>query len=237
MLSTKMQEVADHFNLNWQDYKSYVQRNQLCHKEMYAALSKFLQEQKGKQDFSFVDMGCGDCSGIASVLLPYSVKKYIGVDIANAVLSMAPANTAELTCKKKFILANMANAIKQIPPVDIIFSSYAIHHLTYQEKFDFIFDCKNVLNPGGFLLMIDGVKERNQTRYEWLNAYEAYLKRIFPNITQADLTLQMQHPRSSDYPESISTFEFFSYQLGWASFQVLAQIGSTVFILFGKGTE
>ncbi|MGC1182065.1 class I SAM-dependent methyltransferase [Legionella sp.] len=233
MLSDNMKEVAKYFNNNWQHYKSYVAQNKLCHNEMFALLNQFLHQHVKGRPISFVDVGCGDGSIIKPVLQDNLIKNYIGIDIAEEVIKMAPPNLAQLDCEKQFILESMITAIKHLPSsVDIIFSSYTVHHLSYQEKFNFIQDCKNKLASGGFFLMIDGILDENQTRNQWLHAYEEYYREIFPNITAEELKHVMEHSYSSDYPENIHTFERISQIQGWKNFHIVVKIGLLAFLVF-----
>jgi cyclopropane fatty-acyl-phospholipid synthase-like methyltransferase len=235
MLPDNMKEVAEYFNENWQHYKNYVANNKLCHNELFAALNQFLHQKMAGKTFTFVDVGCGDGSMIEPVLLNHSIKSYIGIDIAEEVIRMAPDILAKLHCEKHFIPQNMLTSIKYLPsPVEIIFSSYSVHHLSYQEKVSFIHDCKNKLLPGGFFLMIDGIREENQTRTQWLQAYEEYYSETIPNITSEQLESAMKHPTRSDYPEAISTFEGIAQIQEWSDFNVLIKLGLLSFMVFSK---
>ena len=233
MLPVNFHEVAEYFNDNWQDYKSYVAQNRLAHREMLSLLNQFLHDNMRDSPFSFVDVGCGDSSSIGSVLLDNPINKYIGIDIAGEVLKLAPDNLANVNCEKEFIFDDMTKAIKGLQsPVDVIFSSYTVHHLSYQDKFNFIQECRGKLRAGGFFIMVDGVLEENQTRNEWLLAFEDHYKLIYPDITPEEMTQFMKHPRASDYPENIKTFEKIAYQTGWNNFRVLNKIGLLVFMVF-----
>lgn len=228
-------EVGAYFNTNWQRYKDSVNKNMLYHLEMYTALNQFLQDHIGERPFSFVDIGCGDGSSIEPVLAEKSIQQYIGIDAAEDILEIAASNLERLNCEKKLILGDMIQAINQLPlPVDIIFSSYAIHHLSSQEKFDFIKACKDKLLPGGYFLMIDVIREENQTRDEWLDAMEARFTLFNPDLPQDDIKSRMIHPRAADYPENILTFETFSRDHEWRSFQILVKKNMYAFMVFEK---
>lgn len=224
-----------YFNANWQPYKDSVKKNMLFHKEMFLALNQFLKQNMEGRDFSFVDVGCGDCSSIEPVLIDKPITKYIGIDAAEDVLKMASSNLAKLSCDKKFISEDMTTAINRLSsPVDLIFTSYAVHHLSSQQKFDFILNCKNKLTPNGFLLMVDGVREKNQTRDEWLNALEARFKLIHPEMTDDELINRMGHPRADDFPEEISVLDSIANKQGWSNFQVVVDKGICAFMVFSK---
>lgn len=235
MSSNTMNEASTYFNANWQRYKDSVSKNMLFHREMFNALNQFLSEYMQGQNFSFVDVGCGDSSSIEPVLVNKSIKKYIGIDAANNVLKMASTTLAHINCDKEFIAEDMTTAISRLSsPVDIIFTSYAVHHLSPQEKSNFISDCKSKLANNGFLLMVDGVLEANTTRAEWLDALEARFKITDPEIPQEEIKIRMEHPRANDYPEEISQFAAIAKTQGWRNFHVLVDKGIFAFMVFTK---
>ncbi|QMT59869.1 class I SAM-dependent methyltransferase [Legionella sp. PC997] len=230
-----MTTVSEYFNENWQRYQSTIKNNTLYHREMVQALQRFLSTHIGNRSFSFVDVGCGDSSTVASVLSATSIERYIGIDAAPDVLKMAENTLALLPCKKEFIADNMTVALPRLSvPVDVIFTSYAVHHLSLQDKINFIATCKQKLNPNGYLLMIDGVLQLDQTREEWLNALKSRIVESNPDITNDEIIARMEHPRADDYPESIDTFAQIAQQQSWSNFQVLVDKGIFAFMAFSK---
>lgn len=224
--------ASSYFNENWKKYQGSIRKNTLYHREMSETLNTFLTALPSS--FSFVDIGCGDASTIAPILLDKPIKKYIGIDAAPEVLKLAEANLGEIKCDKEFICDNMTNAIVKLsPPIDIIFTSYAAHHLTYQQKFDFIFNCKKILKNKGFFIMIDGVLKPHQTRDEWLDELENRIKTTQP-MTSEELKFRMQHPRQDDHPESIATFEKIAKTQQWKKFDVLFEKDIFAFMVFTK---
>lgn len=233
--SDDVNSASAYFNENWQRYQRSVQNNTLYHLEMLAALKQFLIENIGTRSCSFVDVGCGDSSTVAPILADQPITKYIGIDAAVDVLKMASNSLTHLECKKEFIADNMTTAIPRLSsPVDIIFTSYAVHHLSLQEKFNFIENCKQKLNHNGFLLMVDGVLKENQTRDEWLNALQERMKTTIPDLTSDDLVFRMRHPRADDFPDSIETFSKIAQKQAWKSFQVIVDKEIFAFMVFAK---
>jgi precorrin-6B methylase 2 len=226
--------ASQYFNENWKKYQQSIKNNTLYHKEMSAALDAFLVEHVSSHPFSFVDVGCGDASTIISVLTGKSIKQYIGIDAASAVLTIAAENLQVLNCKKEFICDNMVDAILQIPSsIDVIFTSYAVHHLSHQQKFDFVQACQHKLSNQGFLIMVDGVLNENQTRDEWLNALESRIKSTQP-MSSEELAFRMQHPRKDDFPEEIATFQKIANTQHWKNFEVLVKKEIYAFMVFSK---
>ncbi len=230
-----MTTASEYFNENWQRYQSTIRNNTLYHREMLQALQKFLSTHIGSHPFSFVDVGCGDSSTIVSVLAATSIKKYIGIDAAQDVLKMAEHTLTSLDCEKEFIADNMTAALPRLSaPVDVIFTSYAIHHLSLHDKNNFIAACKQKLSPNGFLLMVDGVLKQNQTRDEWLDALRSRMLESNPDIDGDEIIARMEHPRVDDYPEKIDTFAHIARQQSWNNFQVLVDKGIFAFMAFTK---
>lgn len=234
-MSNEINTASAYFNKHWQRYRSSVEHNTLYHREMLSALRQFLKVNMQGRAFSFVDVGCGDSSTIAPILADTSVKKYIGIDAAADVLKMAANSMMPLKCEKQFIADDMTNAINQlVSPVDIIYTSYAVHHLSATDKMSFIADCKRQLVPGGFLLMVDIVRRKNQTRDECLSALERRMQITIPNVTAEEITERMQHPRADDFPELIDNFEEVAHEQAWQDFKVLVDKGIFVFMVFAK---
>jgi SAM-dependent methyltransferase len=233
--SPKVNTASAYFNKNWEWYQRILKNNTIYHREMVFALREFLSTRMEGRAFSFVDVGCGDGSQLAPILTEYSLLKYIGIDAAKDVLAIAADNLAVLGCEKEFIAEDMLAALSALSsPVDIIFTSYAVHHLSLQDKKRFIVLCKEKLNPQGFLLMVDGVLKPNQTRDEWLDALEKRMEETITDVPVDEISSRMAHPRADDYPESIETFEKIAKQTLWKNFEVLVDKGIFSFMVFSK---
>ena len=135
----EMNVSSKYFNDHWQQYQDVLNNNTLYHREMMTTLDDFLNNHFGAQPFSFVDVGCGDSSTVLSVLKDKDLAEYVGIDAAHDVLTYAEKNLKIINCKKEFIAKDMQNAIRELSfTYDVIFSSYAVHHLSLQEKAEFI---------------------------------------------------------------------------------------------------
>lgn len=226
--------VGNYFDANWSRYLQNVRNNALYHTEMFATLDTFLKQQA--KDITLADLGSGDSSAIVEVLKNNTIKCYIGVDTAPGILEQAKNILADVTCKKQFMCEDMANAVNKLPvPIEIIFTSYALHHLSYADKVKFIQDCQNKLTPGGYFIMVDGVLAPNQTRDEWLDGLQNRLHDASPNLTTEELDHLMEHPRQDDFPESIATFREIAKQQNWKQFDVWVDKEMYAFMVFGKG--
>jgi SAM-dependent methyltransferase len=231
-----MDTVGAYFNQNWQRYLNTIKNNTLYHKEMLHALDKFLATTWANKEFTFADVGCGDARTVFPILSQYQIKKYIGIDAAPDVLKMAEEMLAPLKCDKEFMAENMCSAITHLSSkVDIIYTSFAVHHLSLQEKTDFIAHCYEQLNSEGYLLLIDGVlSSSQQTRAEWLDVLQGRIAETHPEIDESELITRMEHPRAADFPESIKTFTEIAQRQSWSKFEVLFQQDIFAFMLFKR---
>ena len=221
LLAQTSQEVGAFFNENWEFYNRTVKSNILCHEKMFATLDVFLRD-RFSGPFSFVDCGCGDGSAVVKTLVGTPVSQYVGIDAAPDVLDSAAKVMEDLHCPKRFVCSDMAKAIDELEePVDVIFSSYALHHLSYDQKVDFIKSCWNSLKEGGYFIMVDGVREEGETREQWLTRAEKRFINASLNATQEEIRSFMQHPIDADFPETLATFERLAKLQGWQKFSVL----------------
>lgn len=218
----EMNVASQYFDEHWKQYLDVISNNTLYHREMMTALDDFLNNHFGAQSFSFVDVGCGDSSTILSVLKDKDLAEYVGIDAAEHVLTFAEKNLEIIHCKKEFIAKNMQEAIRELTSTyDVIFSSYAVHHLSQQEKEAFIAACHDKLNENGYFIMIDGILKPKQTRDQWLHDLgERMMRTLSLNQQQCEDRLH-QHARNCDFPEEIAKFNNIAKKQGWTRFEVL----------------
>jgi len=229
------ESVANHFNAHWDRYLQVVKNNALFHKEMFSTLDTFLQKNINKP-FTLADMGCGDCSMILPILMNKPIQRYIAMDATVSLIEKARANTIELDCEKEFICEDMRTGINKLTkPIDIIFSSYAVHHLSYDNKVHFLQQCQNKLENNGYFILVDGVLAINQKRDAWIIELGKRLRAAHPEMTDEEADELLDHPRKDDFPESIATFETIAQRQKWKNVEVLVDKDIFAFMVFSKG--
>ena len=213
--------VAAFFDKQWDLYQRAIRAGVLCHSEMFATLNQFLRSRFANQPFRFVDFGCGDGSAVLDTLVATPVRHYIGVDAASNVIVNAEKTLESLKCEKTLICQDMFTAIHDIPrPADVIFCSYSLHHLTLQQKTDFIQDCYDSLSSPGYFVLVDGVSMEQESREEWLDRLDQRFVDI-AHFNEEERSQIMKHPRELDFPESMATFRNISQKSPWRNFEVL----------------
>ena len=226
--------ASEYFNANWKKYKDSVNNNMLYHREMFETINDCLNAYKNRP-FTFLDLGCGDCSFIAPVLQNKQVTQYFGVDAAPGVIELGKMSMKNVHCPQEFIVEDMIQALKSLNrTVDVIFTSYAVHHLSLEQKEDFLKTCQERLNPTGYLLMLDGVRYEGQTREKWLQVLEKRMQLANQGILEQELAERMRHPISDDHPEPVSFFKEVAIKQAWKHFEILRQHEIFALMLFVK---
>lgn len=227
--------ASQYFNDNWKKYQATLATNTLYHREMMATLTTFLQQHFANKPFSLVDAGCGDSSVIHEVLKNFQLSSYTGIDAAQAVLELAENNFSDINCKKEFICGNMQQAIQQLTgKYNIIFTSYAVHHLALTDKAQFLHDCYKKLEPNGYLILIDGILKQGQPREAWLDELASRMQ-LTQNLSAEQTEERISsHARHADFPIEIAAYKEIASQQPWKRLEVLFERDIFAFMLFVK---
>lgn len=213
--------IGAFFDDKWHLYQQAIRSDVLCHQEMFDLLDRELVERFGNAPFCIADFGCGDSTAVVETLRNKPITHYFGVDAAPALITAARETLSVLNCRKTLICKNMADAITDMePPIDSILCSYSLHHLHQDQKASFIEACYEKLSHPGYFFLIDGVVMENETRDEWLQRLDRRILEKVPGFSAEDRNQIMQHPRESDFPETIQTFRSISRRSPWRSFEV-----------------
>jgi hypothetical protein len=116
---------------------------------------------------------------------------------------------------------------------DLIFSSLALHHLSTAEKAEFFqLSCKNLTN-GGILLLINVMREEDQSRDQYLSGIQS----TWTTISLAGKQAIAVHIRNHDFPENASTIQFLAQQAGFFAMTKVSRYLWHHTYSFGKKTR
>jgi cyclopropane fatty-acyl-phospholipid synthase-like methyltransferase len=201
-MSHAITEVSEFFNA-WAIYQKVLANNYMHHREIYQAVKALLAEQLETRPFKLLDLGCGDASFLVQALEGRAIQHYTGFDLSDPALALAAENIAPLGCRAELINIDFMTGLAQTKErFDIVFTSYALHHLTREEKSKFFHLAHSVLSENGMLLIIDTMREPNETLPVYLDNYCQWVQEQWLQCEEQEFTAIFQHIRNNDLPET-----------------------------------
>lgn len=200
------------FRKTWGTYRKLVFNNYMFHTNMFAAFRQTVTPLCAERPITILDLGCGDASEMAKSLSSLGgrrvVSNYLGCDLSEPALELARQNmTAPKT--SSFLCRDMLEVLRgeQESSWDVLVSSYSLHHLTSAQKQSFFVHAGRVLNKtSGQLVLIDTMREEEESREAYLEAYLTEMKRGWAMMTPEELQVIEDHVRGFDFPEKSSTY-------------------------------
>ena len=85
--------ALDIFRHQWELYRKFLTHDYLENAGAYAELHRFLNDNVTRP-FAFVDLACGDASGIVTALKGTEIANYRGIDLAPPALELLQSATS-----------------------------------------------------------------------------------------------------------------------------------------------
>ena len=147
--------ALDIFRHQWELYRKFLTHDYLENAGAYAELHRFLNDNVARP-FAFVDLACGDASGIVTALKGTEIANYRGIDLAPPALELAKRNLAALPCAVELDEADFVRAMRTgSGPADVVWISLSLHHLTTPDKCTLMREIQAQLSPNGALLIYE----------------------------------------------------------------------------------
>jgi SAM-dependent methyltransferase len=218
--------VGKNFFDEWSVYDQVLDQNYMHHDDIYRVVQSFLADRYATQPFTLLDLGCGSARHLARALKGRSISRYVGYDLSDVALAHAQQNLASLGCPTELrqgdLIEGLRNGGKKF---DVIFTSFALHHLASAEKEILFQSAYARLREDGILLLIDTMREEGEERPVYLDRYCAWLRSNCETLSTAALDLLCDHIRGNDFPETTATLSAMATRAGFDRGVEITQIG------------
>jgi cyclopropane fatty-acyl-phospholipid synthase-like methyltransferase len=199
-----MQECFD----LWDTYQKVVAADYMFHREIGADVRRVLRARTAGQPFSFLDLGCGDAATLVPLLEGLALKRYKGVDLSETALALAPKNLVTLSCPVELNHGDISTALTEdTASYDVIYSSYALHHLPTHEKADFFRRAAQRLDGAALLLLVDVIRNEDESLQAYHSHYCDWLRSSWNSLDTHELDLVCDHIVNNDLPEPFSVLQ------------------------------
>lgn len=212
----KDKSAVEVFLKSWHVYQEIVRNNYMFHDEISNAVRTALANFKPKKNLTVLDLGCGDGSMTFQFLHPERVASYTGCDLSESALEIAQRKISQLSINAHLLCDDMMNVIAKQPTnsVDLIFSSYAVHHLDENNKLRLIEDSSRCLNEGGKFILIDIFREPNEDRAAYMRHYLDQVKSEWLALSTESQELVINHAEAYDFPEQVRFYKSIASRFG-----------------------
>lgn len=219
------------FQAEWDTYRKMVENNFLFHREAYARLRRVLVEEMARP-FRFLDIACGDASASAGALKGTSVANYTGIDFSALALDLAAKNLADLGCPVALIQGDFLAAVDgSLDLVDVVWIGLSLHHLLAPEKQVFMAKVRDLLAPGGRLMVFENTSPDGEARDAWLARWDLQRPQ-WHAYTEDEWTRMAAHVHAADFPETVSTWHALGTAAGFSKVEEIYATPTDLFRLW-----
>lgn len=224
------QTALEIFQNQWEIYQKFLKYDYLFNREACAVLGRFLGDEVGRP-FQFLDLACGDASGIAATLEATPVTSYRGVDLSGPALRFARDNLAVLSCPVALEEADFCTAVRE-KPADIAWISLSLHHLDTDAKRACMRDVRAAMGADGAFLVYEPTRRDGEDRPQYMERFEGIGRSAWTELSATEFAEAMKHVRTCDLPETVSTWKQLGADAGFATVAQLYQSPDDLFRLF-----
>ena len=184
-MTTSPKSRTDGFFDEWSIYDEVLACNAMRHDEIFADVRRFLAGCYGDRSFAILDLGCGSARHLARAVKGRSLSAYVGYDLSDTALTHAKRNLADLGCPVDLRNGDLIEGVRNFRDrCDVIFSSFALHHLTSVRKMEFFASAYRRLKRDGICLVIDTMRDEGEDLSTYLDRYCAWLRKRCPSLPE-----------------------------------------------------
>jgi SAM-dependent methyltransferase len=224
------EQALDLFRRQWAVYQKLIDHNYVNHAEVYGILHRVLADEE--QPFRVLDLACGDAAAVVGALKGTRVAHYHGVDLAKPPLELAKRNLDALKCEVELEQRDFIEAMRDRPePADVVWIGLSLHHLPTPDKRTLMREIRDVVGERGRFLMYEPTSPDGEDRNGYLARFEIVRDR-WTALTPAESHALMTHVRTSDLPETVSSWMVLGREAGFAAADELFKAPSDLYRMF-----
>lgn len=229
-------ESAAIFTRSWSLYDLITEHNYMSHREIYASVGHLLSLRGDAGRCRLLDLGCGNARYLAPCLRQSPPAVYEGVDLSEAALIEARGYLANLPdATVTLTQGDLLEAVEATGKTwDVIFTGFAVHHLSSADKARFFQAVGRCLAENGWLILVDVVREENQSREAYMDGYLQCMRDTWSRIPPDQLEEACTHVHDHDYPEYFSTLQAMAAAAGLPTSRIVNQYGRHTTMLFAR---
>ena len=216
MQRTVTNTATENFFDEWTIYDQILVHNYMHHEDIFRDVERFFADRYKNSLFSLLDLGCGSARHIALALRGRSISRYFGYDLSDVALGRAAHNLTVLGCPIELRRGDLLDGVRTSGETfDVIFSSFALHHLSSAQKTEFFQSARERLNESGIVIVIDTMRDVGEERASYLDHYCAWLRSRCMTLSPEALEFLCEHIRNNDFPETIIDFAAMATKAGF----------------------
>jgi 2-polyprenyl-3-methyl-5-hydroxy-6-metoxy-1,4-benzoquinol methylase len=193
------QQAAEIFISNWRVYQKVISSDYMFHRKFGSLVGDHIKSIQTR--LRILDMGCGDASLISHLLDPSTVLFYKGLDLSAPALDLAADNLKATGVPYELANGPMEELIQtEDGKYDLVYSSYAIHHLQDQQKSELLHMIADKLEDGGRFIWTDVFRAKGQSRVQYLENYMKMITEEWTDLTPDEKKLIDDHIHNFDFP-------------------------------------
>lgn len=226
------------FTRSWSLYDLITEHNYMFHQEIYAGVGRLLSLREDAGRYRLLDLGCGNARYLTPCLKQSPPSAYEGVDLSEAALTEARGYLADLPGSVVTLThGDLLEAIEATGKTwDVIFTGFAVHHLTAVDKARFFRAVGHCLAEKGWLILVDVVRDENQSREAYLDGYLKCMRDNWIKVPPDQLEEACAHVHDHDYPEYFSTLQEMAAAAGLQASRIVNQYGQHHTLLFARSS-
>ena len=210
----------------------------MFHQEIYAGVGQLLGLRDDVWRYRLLDLGCGNARYLAPCLQQFPPALYEGVDLSEAALAEARGYLVDLPDTGITLMhGDLLEAVETTGKIwDVIFTGFAVHHLASADKARFFQAIGRCLAEKGWLILVDVVREENQSREDYLDGYLKCMRDTWINVPPDQLEEACTHVHDHDYPEYFSTLQAMAAAAGLKASRIVNHYGQHHILLFARSS-